>query len=105
MLVYYATRDKVVYVDAQAYNGETKEGNPILLNLTEHYKFASMVKRLSKDVFGDNVFYLPMMKELAPEKRVQAKHSPGFFSANENVVLMDLDEEAFPTPHSLSFDN
>lgn len=72
LFAYHATADQVVYVDPQTYNGLTGEGNPLFFKLYDMFVFASQVKRITIDVFGVDVFYLPMLN---PALQFQAREA------------------------------
>ncbi|TAK76011.1 MAG: hypothetical protein EPO11_04800 [Gammaproteobacteria bacterium] len=60
-LVYYATTDKVVYIDVQMIDGEdpTKSLNPLTNDIASFYEFAGhdKVENLTENTFGPEVFY------------------------------------------------
>lgn len=42
-LVFYGTKDSMLYIECHKFNGKTKLGNPFLDNLTDDYRFVSSV--------------------------------------------------------------
>lgn len=82
LLVYFATPDKVTYMDAQAWNGKTKTGNPIFHKIQDGgYDFLSdSQQEITKDTFGSFVFFAPMTTALhakmQPKLDVQADEEP-----------------------------
>lgn len=56
-LAFCATKDKIFFVDGQFYDGITKQGDPILENLNQHFEFITQNKSSSGD-FADDCFYL-----------------------------------------------
>lgn len=64
LLVYYATEKKVIYIDCQAFDGETLEGDPIIeTTLRKEFYFDGDInpnRRSKEDCFCPRVFYTPM---------------------------------------------
>ena len=74
MLVYFSSSKNVWYMDGQLYNGEEDIDNGCIFNsLTSTYQFANL-KRITIDVFGEYVFYIPIgPKEIFDMKLIDIK--------------------------------
>ena len=73
MLTYFATNENVWYVDCQLYDGINDIDNGcIFSDLTSAYQFANS-KRITIDVFGEYVFYIPIGPKIQCEELVSIK--------------------------------
>lgn len=79
LLAYYATPQQVRYIDPQFLSGGVfhPETSPVFEKLDTHFTFASQTTALRSDVFGDTIFYLPLVisKKRAAEDPSQPTES------------------------------
>lgn len=65
-IAFYATPDKVIYIDPQCYDGVKKKGDPVFFNLTDidsltkkpYFQFVGTSKTVQADTFSDRCFYI-----------------------------------------------
>jgi hypothetical protein len=74
MIVYFATIERVWYIDCQLYDGENKIDNGCIFNdLSLKYQFAN-INKIDVDTFGEYVFYIPIgPKRIMEMETVQIK--------------------------------